>query len=311
MGLAPDCEITIEANPGTVDEKKLAELREAGFNRLSLGVQCLDDEFLRSIGRVHTRDEALDAYSAARRAGFANIGIDLMFALPGQTLSHWRDTLDAAVGLRPEHISLYELSIEEGTRFAELCAEGRLAPVGEDTRLEMYELTIARLTEAGYEHYEVSNFALPGFRSRHNVTYWLNRPYYGFGAGATSYINGARARRVAHPRDYINAIASDASDASEHASRPKAHDDRPDLIEFCETLEGRARLGETIMLGLRMLEGIDLARVWAEIGLDPLGEYAAQIERLARRGLVEITDTCLRVTRRGLLLLDDVAAEFM
>ncbi len=304
----PDCEVTIEANPGTVDEAKLAALREAGFNRLSLGVQSFDDEFLRSIGRSHTRAQALDAYSTARKAGFANVGIDLIFALPGQTLSHWRGTLGTAAGLHPEHISLYELSIEEGTRFAELCAEGEIEPIDEDTRVEMYESAIDGLIGAGYEHYEVSNFARPGFRSRHNTTYWLNRPYYGFGAGATSYISGARARRVAHARDYIRAIKSDASGL---AFRPEASDVWPDLIEFSETLDPRARLGETIILGLRMLDGIDLARVRTETGLDALTEYAPQIDRLTARGLVELTDTRLKVTHRGLLLLNDVAAEFV
>jgi len=294
FGFAPGCEITIEANPGTVDQPKLAALLDAGFNRLSLGVQSFDDDFLRSIGRAHTRDEALQAYCAARGAGFANVGIDLIFALPGQTVSHWSDTLDTAVGLRPEHISLYELSIEQGTRFAELRAEGRLAPADEDTRLRMYELAIGRLTEAGYEHYEVSNFARPGLCSRHNMTYWLNRRYYGFGAGATSYVNGTRAARVAHARDYIKAIISGS-----------------DPIEFSETLTPRARLGETIILGLRMLQGIDLMRVRIETGLDPLTEYADPIARLVGRGLVEIADTWLRVTHRGLLLLDDVAAEFV
>ena len=307
LRIAPDCEVTVEANPGTVDDAKLSALREAGFNRLSLGVQSFDDEFLQSIGRAHTSAQALDAYAAARKAGFENVGIDLMFALPGQTVEHWRETLDTAIELNPEHVSLYELSIEEGTRFAELCADGEITLVDEDTRIEMYELAETMLGRGalllgrdlqsrpkGYEHYEVSNFALPGFRSRHNTTYWLNQPYYGFGAGATSYINGTRARRVAHARDYIAAVTSGS-----------------DAIESSETLGPRPRLGETIVLGLRMLEGVDLARVRSETGFDPLAEYAPQIDRLTHRGLIEITDTRLRVTHEGLLLLNDVAGEFV
>jgi oxygen-independent coproporphyrinogen-3 oxidase len=294
LGIAEAAEVTIEANPGTVDEAKLRDLREAGFNRLSLGVQSLDDEFLRAMGRVHTRAQALRAYDAARRAGFANVGIDLIFALPGQTLAHWSNTLDSAIGLAPEHVSLYELSIEEGTRFAQLCAEGKLPATDEDAQLAMYELAIDKLTGAGYEHYEVSNFARPGFRSRHNTVYWLNEPYYGFGAGASSCVSGTRARRIASPSDYISAIDSDS-----------------DAIEFSETLEPRARLGETIVQGLRMLEGVELARVRRETGFDVLREFAAQIASLRERGLIEVADGHLRVTHAGLLLLNDVSREFV
>jgi len=293
-GIAPDAEVTIEANPGTVDLPKLAELREAGFNRLSLGVQSLDDDFLQSIGRAHTRQQALDAYEAAHQAGFDNVGIDLIFALPGQSLAHWEHTLETALALSPKHISLYELSIEEGTRFAQLCADGKLQPLDEETQLAMYELAIAKLTEAGYEHYEVSNFAMPGFRSRHNTVYWLNHSYYGFGAGATSYVAGIRARRIADPRVYAAAIESGS-----------------DAMEFSETLDDRARLGETIVQGLRMTEGVEIQRVERETGLDPLREYASQIAELKARGLIEIADGRLRVTHAGLLLLNDVSREFV
>lgn len=294
IGFASDCEITIEANPGTVDSAKLSALREIGFNRLSLGVQSFDDEFLQSIGRAHTRAQAISAYESARSAGFENIGVDLIFALPGQSIKHWEKTLDTALELRPEHISLYELSIEEGTRFANLCSEGKIAPIDEDVRVDMYELAIAKLLNGGYEHYEVSNFARPGFRSRHNAIYWHNQPYFGFGAGATSYVGGVRARRVAGVRDYIAAVNSNSN-----------------LIEFSESLSARARLGETIVLGLRMLDGVDIARVKAETGFDPLFEYSNQIERLTNRKLIKFTDGRLRVTHKGLLLLNDVSAEFV
>lgn len=292
LGIAEGAEVTVEANPGTVDEPKLRDLREAGFNRLSLGVQSLDDEFLRAAGRVHTRAQALDAYHAARSAGFINIGIDLIFALPGQTVAHWSSTLDAAIALAPEHISLYELSIEEGTRFAKLCAEGKLGPIDEDARLAMYELAISVLGR--YEHYEVSNFARPGFRSRHNTVYWHNEPYYGFGAGATSYVDGARARRITDPKQYIAAINSGS-----------------DAISTSETLDPRARLGETVIMGLRMLEGVDLSRVQSETGFDVLSEFAPQIAMLTERGLIEIAAGRLRVTHAGLLLLNDVSREFV
>lgn len=294
IGLAEDCEITLEANPGTVDESKLAQLWSAKFNRLSLGVQSLDDQFLSRIGRVHSAQQAIDAYQAGRRAGFANMGIDLIFALPGQTLTHWENTLGTAVGLGPEHISLYELSIEEGTRFARLCAEGTLDLPDEDTQLDMYELAISTLTSEGYEHYEVSNFARPGFRSRHNQVYWRNEPYYGFGAGATRYVAGERARRVSDPRAYIEAIESGSS-----------------AVEFSEHLTGRAALAETVIQGLRMLDGISVYRNDGETCTDMAVEFRDEINRLAAKGLIEVANGRLRVTHQGLLLLNDVAQEFL
>ncbi len=295
FGVAKSAEVTIEANPGTVSLRGLKMLRNAGFNRISLGIQSFDDDFLRRIGRTHSRQQAIAAYNYAREAGFDNTGVDLIFALPGQTVSHWASTLDGVMeqGLRPEHVSLYELSIEEGTRFAELCATGKLPEVDEELRLEMYECAIERLTRAGYEHYEVSNFALPGFRSRHNMTYWRNEPYYGFGAGATSYMDGTRSRRVSEPREYIEAVGSGV-----------------DLMEFSETLSPIARLGETIIQGLRMLQGVDLDYVKTQTGLDPRLVYQTEIESLLSRGLIEVTNDRLRVTHAGLLLLNDVSQEF-
>lgn len=294
FGLADEAEVTLEANPGTVDEGKLTLIRNGGFNRISIGVQSFDDEFLEKIGRAHSRRQAMDAYQAARRAGFGNIGIDLIFALPGQTLDHWRSTLDEAIGLIPEHVSLYELTIEEGTRFAAMCAEGKLDLPDEDTQFEMYETAISKLTMAGFEHYEVSNFARPGYRSRHNQVYWRNEPYYGFGAGATSYVDGERARRVANPGSYIAAACSES-----------------DGIEFSERLTGRAVLAETIIQGLRMTEGIDVSAVDVAYCTDLAQEFAGEISRLTARGLLEEAGGHFRVTHQGLLLLNDVSREFV
>lgn len=294
FGLAADAEVTTEANPGTVSASDLSQLRAAGFNRISLGVQSFDESLLRRLGRAHTVDQAVEAFNSARSAGFDNVGIDLIFALPGQTISHWATTIEAAVALCPEHISTYELTIEEGTRFADLCAEGALDLPSEDEQVEMYELAIAGLTRAGYEHYEVSNFALPGFRCRHNVVYWRNEPHFGFGAGATSYVNGVRAKRVADPRGYVDAIGAGA-----------------DAIGSCECLTGRALLAETIIQGLRLLEGIDLADFRDRTGADLAREFSRQIARLEARGLVVMTDSTLKVTGQGLLLLNDVASEFL
>lgn len=292
--LADDAEITLEANPGTVDETKLAQLRRDSFNRLSVGVQSFDDEFLAKIGRAHSREQAIEAYHAARRAGFGNIGIDLIFALPGQTLDHWRSSLDTAISLGCEHVSLYELTIEEGTRFAEMCAQGKLDLPDEDLQTDMYEMAISKLTQAGFEHYEVSNFARPGYRSRHNQVYWRNEPYYGFGAGATSCVDGTRARRLADPRAYITAVCSES-----------------DAIESSEHLAGRAILAETIIQGLRMLDGIDVSAIDSAYCTDLALEFETEIARLKQRGLLEEIDGHFRVTHQGLLLLNDVAGEFV
>lgn len=294
LHIRPDAEVTLEANPGTVDLSKLERLRGLGFNRLSLGVQSLDDEFLALIGRAHSAEQARAAYRAAREAGFDNVGIDLIFALPGQSLRHWERTLEQAVELHPEHLSLYELTIEEGTRFAEMCAGGELELPDEDDQLAMYEMAIEKITSAGYEHYEVSNFALPGYWSMHNQVYWRNEPYFGFGAGATSYVNGERLRRVENPRTYISAVESGG-----HA------------VESSECLEGRALLAETVIQGLRMLQGIDMYKIRQETGTSIAHEFAPEVSRLRDRGLVEIDGNYLRVTRQGLLLLNDVAGEFV
>jgi oxygen-independent coproporphyrinogen III oxidase len=316
FGLDPDAEVTIEANPGTARAPDLANLRAAGFNRISLGIQSFDDSFLRRIGRAHTAAQAREAYESARLAGFDNVSLDLIFALPGQTISHWAATLDAAVALRPEHISTYELTIEEGTRFAQLRVGGsgassvpsqehrrkhaersrstRLDLPPEDDQIAMYELAIDRLTCAGYEHYEVSNFAVPGFRCRHNLTYWRNDPYLGFGAGATSYLNGVRAKRIADPRGYVDAIQTGG-----------------DAIESSENLTGRALLAETIIQGIRLLDGIDLADFTARTAADLLAEFGDEVTRLRDRGLIEVDGAVLRATRQGLLLLNDVASEFL
>lgn len=294
FGFADGAEITIEANPGTIGRIRLRELRSAGFSRISLGVQSFDDGFLSLIGRVHNARQAVEALRAARAAGFGNVSLDLIFALPGQSVSHWGRTLDAAIALAPDHISTYELTVEDGTVFAYMAARGQLCLPSEDEQVEMYELACEKLEGAGFEHYEVSNFALPGFRCRHNVAYWRSEPYLAFGAGATSFMEGVRAKRLADPADYIRAVETGNS-----------------FIESSECLAGRAKLAEMVMQGLRMLEGIPLDGFRQRTGFDLCNEFRTEIENLAAAGLLEMRGGRLRVTRRGLLLLNDVAAEFL
>ncbi|MCE5322856.1 radical SAM family heme chaperone HemW [bacterium] len=294
IGISDNAEVTVEANPGTIDELKLAQLHWLNFNRLSLGVQSFDDDYLAMLGRAHGSKQAVDAYYCARKAGFDNISIDLIFAMPGQRLTHWENTLDAAIGLEPEHISLYELSIEEGTLFCELCAKGEISPLGEDDQIAMYETAIAKMQEAGYEHYEVSNFARPGYRCRHNQFYWRNESYYGFGAGATSYVAGERAVRIKDPNEYIASIMSGG-----------------DAVASSEGLTGRAHFAETLILGLRMIDGIDMNKLSKQTYTDIGGEFAHEIESLRSRGFVDLSKGILKVTHKGLLLLNYVSAELI
>ena len=183
-------EITLEANPGTLSSEQLTGLRAAGINRLSLGSQSFDAELLHTLGRIHTPEEIVQALSNARAAGFRSINLDFMFGLPGQTMQHWKTTLDRALALHPEHFSLYSLIIEEGTLFYTWTNEGRIIPGDEDLCADMYEYADERLQAEGYENYEISNWALPGHQSRHNLTYWQNLPYIGMGAGAHSFFGG-------------------------------------------------------------------------------------------------------------------------
>lgn len=289
-----DAEITLEANPGTVDLAKLRALRGAGFNRLSLGVQALDDAVLRKLGRIHTVEQARQAYQNARAAGFDNLSLDLIFALPEQTLDKWGRTLAQAVELAPEHASLYELSIEEGTKFAELYAAGRLEIPDEDVRLDMYEAAIKTLTAAGYEHYEVSNFARPGRRSRHNQVYWRNESYFGFGAGAVRYLDGVRCNMTISVARYIADIRAGL-----------------DPTESCEQLTERALMGETVMLALRTTDGLDLRAFEARFGTTLAEAYGPIITSLQRDELVELTPTHLRPTHQGLLLANQIALQFI
>ncbi len=270
-GLSTDAEVTIEANPGTLTAEKLQGFRMAGVNRLSLGVQSLDDALLRRIGRIHTAREAQNAYRSARAAGFDNIGIDLMHSLPGQTPAMWRSALNEAIGLDPEHISAYALSVEEGTPFASLEESGQLILPNEDDAIAMFEATTELLTAGSYEQYEISNFSRPGFRSRHNQIYWRRGNYLGFGAGAHSFL-----REPASGLRWVN---------------PRLHSSYLDLIgqgglgqEERQLLSLQEALGETFFLGLRLLDGVNLAEVEAEFGAAMADHFSAAISELMGQG---------------------------
>lgn len=290
----PNAEITSEANPGSSDAEKFADMRAAGFNRLSIGVQAFDDELLIALDRFHTVGEAEKALIASREAGFTNLSLDLMSGLPRQTMPLWKRTLARALEQQTEHLSVYALTLEPGTRFERMNAGGKLSLPDEDTELEMYETCIETLTSAGYEHYEVSNFAKPGFRSRHNQVYWRNEEYLGVGPGAVSYLGGRRWKRERLPEQYVRKISAGE-----------------DLSVESERLEPEETLGETMMLGLRLRDGVPLRQIRDRFGIEPLTRFAPQIARLTEHGLLLLEDDTLRLTHRGLLLANTVLSEFL
>ena len=298
-----DAEITIECNPGTIASERMAgettasflrHLRGAGVNRLSFGVQSLDAGLLQTLGRIHSPEQAVRSVHLAREAGFDNINVDLMFALPGQTHAQWAETLDGALALEPEHISAYSLIVEPETPFALWDEQGRLPRLTEDDEAVMYETVIHTLTSAGYEHYEVSAFARPGKRCVHNTIYWRNEEYLGFGVGAASYIDGERISRETKLESYVQ-LAESGTDTS--VSR--------------ERLDRRGRMGETMMMGLRILDGVNREGFVRRFRADPCDEFADAVANLSRQGLLEVTPEAIRLTHRGLFLANEVWEAFV
>ena len=292
--VAEGAEVSAEANPGTVEADKLGALREAGFNRISLGVQSFSDDALALLGRVHSAAEAREAVTAARAAGFENVSLDLIYGLPGQTLEEWREDLQTALSLQPEHLSTYGLSLEPGTRLTEEVSCERLPEVGEESFAEMYQLTEELLTAAGYEHYEISNYALPGQECRHNRKYWAGDEYLGLGSSAHSHRGGVRWNNLAAPGVYCEWL--------ERGRLPEAR---------AEALSAQARVGELLMLGLRCAEGVSEDEVAARTGLRPSEVFGEAAKRLCARGRLDIAEGRWRLPREQWLLSNEVLAEFV
>ncbi|MDN5345509.1 MAG: hypothetical protein PWQ18_1623 [Clostridia bacterium] len=294
FGWQSGAEISMEANPGTVDTAKLQALRAAGVNRLSLGAQAFDDALLKAMGRIHRRQDIYQAYHLARRAGFNNINLDLIFGLPGQTLASWRATLKEALALQPEHMAVYSLQVEEGTFWGDLAAAGELALPGEELELAMYQAARERLAAAGYQQYEISNFARPGYECHHNLTYWLNHPYLGLGAAAASSWQGRRWRNYDDLGQYRAALSA--------GLLPRAEID---------TLTRHQQMAETMFMGLRLIAGVDLEAFRRRFGVDARVVYARELTRLYQVGLVEERGGHLRLTEKGLPLANVVFVEFV
>ncbi len=289
----PDAEITLETNPGTVDQKKLEGFRHAGINRISFGVQSFFDDDLKFLTRIHSADQARRAVRFARDAGFGNINVDLIFALPDQTMSRWEQNLHSALELEPQHISAYSLIVERGTPLYRMVDAKIVSPQPVETEAAMYEMTMEYMRDAGFEHYEVSNYAQPGFRSRHNCMYWDHSHYVGFGPSAHSFVRGKRWWNISNIRTYCNNLEQNRSPVS-----------------GSELLSPSQLYDEAVMLGLRS-GGIDLHRVRSEYDVDLLSIQKPLIDQLQAEQLVSLEKSILRLTDKGFLLCDEISERLL
>jgi oxygen-independent coproporphyrinogen-3 oxidase len=288
-------EITIEINPGSVNAEKLREFRRLGVNRASFGVQTFDDAELAKLGRSHTAADASKTFADLRAAGFTNISFDLIAGLPGQTLDGWERNVATALDSQPEHLSFYLLEVHSATPLAEHIRRGIQPAPDDDLAGVMYEWMLECAVAAGYEHYEISNLCRPGFQSRHNVKYWTNAPYYGFGCSSHSY--DGRARRWSNHRDvfkYVTLVESGA----------------PVVVEE-QDLSAEDVRAEALFLGMRLMRGVNLRDYRESFGVDLRDEHAGDLDRFRKAGLVEFDGDLIRLTRTGALLSNEVFAAFV
>jgi oxygen-independent coproporphyrinogen-3 oxidase len=298
-----DAEISLEANPNDLDYAYLKGLRSVGCNRLSLGVQSTHQNELKLFARRHDSDEIAAAVSAARRAGFDNLNIDLIYGAPHQTLSSWAASLDQVTALNPDHLSLYALGIEENTPLYEWIEQGRLSQPDDDLAADMYELATDRLAVAGYEQYEISNWAKPGYACRHNLQYWRNLPYIGLGPGAHGFAAGVRYWTILSPQRYIKAFENRADDYVFP---------RSPATDQAHILDQADEIAETLIMGLRLLqEGIQRDTFTGRFKRDVVALYPEVFERFVAQGLLEIDAQRVRLTQRGRLLSNVIFRELV
>ena len=286
-------ELTIEANPGDLDADKIAVLKNSAVNRVSLGVQTFDDKMLKKIGRSHLEKDIYENIDRLKLAGFDNISIDLIYALPGQTMEQVKDNVAKAIGLDIPHMSLYSLILENHTVFMNRMRRGKLPLPKEELEAEMFEYIIVELERVGFEHYEISNFSKPGFESRHNLMYWDNAEYYGIGAGASGYVNGVRYKNHGPIRHYLSAVEEGNARITE------------------EHLSQKEQMEEEMFLGLRKKSGVSMARFEEKFGRSFDGLYGEIVKDLVQQGLMQIEGDRVRMTKRGLFLGDTVAERFI
>ena len=292
--ISTEAEISVETNPNTIDKGKAVTLRKAGVNRLSIGIQPFDDRTLQLINRTHTSKEGRDAVKIARQAGFDNINLDLIYGLPEQDPANWRKTLKEALALEPEHLAAYQLSIDPGSTFARQAEKGELQLPDEEQEAEMHDDTARIMAASDLNRYEISNYALPGKLCRHNLIYWHNEEYLGFGAGAVSFRSGLRIRNTPDPVLYEKRLQSG----------------EPPWLDS-EALPRETSFRETVIMGLRLIEGIDLGRLKERFGIDTLEYYGETMERLLEDKLVEITNNRLKLTATALPVANQVLSKLV
>lgn len=294
-------EISVEVNPGTLSPAKLASYRRAGVNRVSVGVQSFDDEELRALSRTHSAQDARETIRLLRNEGFDNLSIDLIAGLPGQSLEVWRENIEKTIDLGLEHVSVYILELQERTRMHSQVKHGLIATPDDERAVEMYYELVDALTGAGFEHYEISNFARRAepdapspFRSRHNLKYWTDQPYWGFGCGAHGYDLVSRWSNLKSTREYSERLLRGQSAIAERLP-----------------ISAGERLQDAAFLGLRLPEGIDLTRFYEAYGADLLREFESELAEVFDAGLLEVENGRLKLTRRGLVLSNEVFACFV
>ena len=286
-------ELTIEANPGDLDQEKIAVLKDSPVNRVSLGVQTFNDRMLKQIGRSHSEKDIYENIANLKKAGFDNISIDLIYALPKQTMEDVKTNVAKAIALEIPHMSLYSLILENHTVFMNRMRRGKLPLPKEDLEAEMFDYIIAELEKAGFEHYEISNFSKPGFESRHNLMYWDNAEYYGIGAGASGYVDGVRYKNHGPIRHYLQAV---------EAGNPRVQE---------EVLTLNEKMEEEMFLGLRKKSGVSKKRFEEKFGLSFEDQYGAVVSELTEQGLLVPDRDIVRMTKQGLFLGDTVAEKFI
>ena len=326
FNITTDAEITVECNPGTLTAGKVEKLVQAGFNRLSMGLQSADDRELHLLGRIHNFAQFLESYDLARKAGFQNINVDLMSALPGQTLKSWQDTLQKVTALRPEHISAYSLIIEEGTPFYERFAEDerireegghpRLLPE-EDVERQMYELTETFLHTKGYERYEISNYAKPGYECRHNCGYWTRKDYLGLGLGASSLVEHQRFQNTSDLKTYLEQeYLPQCEGQHERIAETIQLQEETGLTQtghhiHIETLDKKSEMEEFMFLGLRLMAGISRQQFEKKFQVTLNSVYGEGLRKLKGEQLIEEVAGYVRLTEHGIDVSNYVLAEFL
>jgi oxygen-independent coproporphyrinogen-3 oxidase len=297
--LAADAEATIEGNPGTLSKEKLEILRKYGINRFSLGVQSFQDRCLHEIGRIHTADEAKESIRLLQTAGFDNFNLDLMFGLPIQSFRDWQDTVEQALEFQPQHLSLYGLMLEEGTALARRLASAQGGDIwlpDDDTQAGMYDWARKLLKNSGYCHYETSNFALPGWECRHNLSYWQGKDYLGLGPGAVSCLRGVRWKNIENIEEYNNRLA--------RSRNPYDEEER-------EFLSREVRMAERVILGLRLTEGVDLASFRRDFGVDLRDVYTEVLRKYENKGILFIQNEHLCLSQEYAFVANSVLQDFV